>query len=159
MDLQNNQRRQRYVNDKGIEREVGVLRDFFGGAETHPKQKANKEQHDVVHAPSPNVCRWLKQPEGHPPYGKTVIDTKSPGAIPDDVVANQTARSTIAKTESPRKIAASRCRTSPLTVLKLRCSAISIVSSPMQTGQLVPDGPYISTRPANVISFTLPNKR
>jgi hypothetical protein len=49
MDLQNNQRRQRYVSDKGIEREMRVLRDFFGGAETHSKQKANKEQHDVVH--------------------------------------------------------------------------------------------------------------
>jgi hypothetical protein len=49
MELQNNQRWQRYVNDKGIEREMGVLRGFFGGAETHPKQKANKEQNDVVH--------------------------------------------------------------------------------------------------------------
>jgi hypothetical protein len=35
----------------------------------------------------------------------------------------------------------------------------SIVSSPMQTDQLALDGPYISTRPANVISFTSPKQK
>src|SRR5258708_34268297 len=26
-----------------------VLRDFFCGAETHPEEEANKEQHDIIH--------------------------------------------------------------------------------------------------------------
>lgn len=49
VNLQDNQRRQRDVNDKGIEREMRVLRDFFCGAETHPKEKANKQKYDVGH--------------------------------------------------------------------------------------------------------------
>jgi hypothetical protein len=37
------------VNDKGVEREMRIVRDFFGSAETHPEQQANKQQYDIVH--------------------------------------------------------------------------------------------------------------
>jgi hypothetical protein len=38
-----------------------ILRSFFGGAETHPKQKANKEQCDVSHGISPYDLNRLRQ--------------------------------------------------------------------------------------------------
>jgi hypothetical protein len=49
MNLQDDQRWQRYVNDECIEREMRVLRESFRGTEAHTKEKANKEQRDVVH--------------------------------------------------------------------------------------------------------------
>src|SRR3984893_2000432 len=123
MDLQNNQRRQRYVNDKGIEREVGVLRDFFGGAETHPKQKANKEQHDVVHCtfserlPVAEIARRSSalRKNGH----RCQIARRHSGRRRSETDREKPHRENRVAKED-RRIA---CRTSPLTVLKLRCSA------------------------------------
>jgi len=49
MDLQNNEGRQRNVNDEAVERKMCMVVESLRDAKGYPEEQAHKKQYDIIH--------------------------------------------------------------------------------------------------------------
>ena len=59
VDLQQGERRQRYVDDETIDCEMGIVRDPARGAQRNAGREAEEQQYDIAHHGSPQAEAFL----------------------------------------------------------------------------------------------------